>query len=137
MNTTALIETGWAAIVPESNLYWHELPPGSVMEWLADLGAMAHFHHDVVPALRADYSKKKMDLWFARMASIPTSTSSMTNQKLFLLCADLQVWDMELAVPQAENLGEWAMAHVNAAGAKAFRAMIDVLLDLKQKEATA
>lgn len=136
MNTTALIETGWAAIVPESNLYWHELPPGSVMAWLADLGAMAHFHYSSVPALRADhYSAEEMDLWFSRMASIPTS--SMANQQLFLLCADLRVWDMELDVPQAENLGEWAMAHVNAAGTKAFRAMIDVLVDLKQKETTS
>jgi len=137
VNTTALIETGWAAIVPEPNLHWHELPPGSVMEWLTDLGTLAHRQVDVVPELRARYSAEEMDTWSARIASIPTTVEKMTTQRLFALCADLRVWAMHLDVPHEGDLEEWAIAHVNAAATKAFRAMVGVLLDLKQKETTS
>jgi hypothetical protein len=142
VNTTGLIEVGWAAIVPDPNWNWPDLPSGTVMEWLVELGELAHRHVNVIPELRAKYSVEEMDRWFVRVSSIPGS--SLRPRPLFLLCADLRVWDMRLDVPRGEadnggtlNLEEWAIAHVNTAAAKAFRAMIDVLLDLQQKETPA
>lgn len=145
MNTTGLIEIGWAAIVPKPNWNWPDLPSGTVMEWLVELGELAHQHVNVIPELRAKYNVEEMDRWVGRVSSIPGS--SLLARPLFLLCADLRVWDMRLDVPRelpgkagtrrTPDLEEWARAHVDAAAKKAFRAMVDALLDLKAKELAA